>query len=127
MIGLETARLAKTVGFDEPVMLAYNYERIGSPNMELNDFYPPQPVNDNPLCIAVPTQSELQKWFREKHGIYVLVEETWTFTHIGFYVKILKPDLFTDELEQLYYSPQFFATYEEALEDGLQEACRHLL
>ena len=67
-------------------------------------------------CYDAPTQSLLQKWLRESHGIHVTSISQYNtnrqFQH--YYVTVNgKP---VDELE--------FNIYEEALEKGLQEALK---
>ena len=73
--------------------------------------------------VLAPTQSLLQKWLRDEHRIYVMVEETFTeaiITHIGFYAKVIKPNPRDEEgINTLYYGECFCSTYEQALEEGL--------
>lgn len=68
--------------------------------------------------IEAPTQSLLQKWLREKHNI-----------HIGVYYNknscVWDVECWhVDDVEPFYYGNIEFNTYEEALENGLQEALK---
>ena len=71
------------------------------------------------------SQSLLQRWLREEHSLYVMLEETETLSlksGIGFYYKIIKVK--DKEHLGLDYSNYFYKTYEEALEAGLKEGLR---
>lgn len=126
IISFETAKLAKEKGLYE---LSVNYvycvgyltmkasnkliESIGRKNIN-NQFH---------LALA-PTQSLLQKWLREKHKLFIVVDIlqvstsnktgyrfTWTIIN-------LKNTIQTEEDD----SPLGFLTYEEALEEGLKQS-----
>ena len=74
-----------------------------------------------------PLWQQVQKWLREVHNIYVLLDETQTFavtTGIGFYYKIIKVDTETKEHLKLIYSEYFYKTYEEALEEGIKNGLK---
>ena len=78
------------------------------------------------ICTA-PLYQQVQKWLREKHNMYVLLEETQTFsliTGIGFYYKIIKVDLDTKEHLKLFYSEYFYSTYEEAIKAAILESLK---
>lgn len=67
------------------------------------------------------TQSLLQKWLREAHGI--IVEITWQMCSTGYEYAVINmnnPPEYDDEIERI----PSFKTYEEALEVGLQEALK---
>ena len=67
----------------------------------------------------------IQRWLREEHSLYVMLEETETLSlksGIGFYYKIIKVK--DKEHLGLDCSMYFYKTYEEALEAGLKEGLR---
>jgi len=78
--------------------------------------------------ILAPTQSELQTWLRSKN-IFAIVEPLFTFAtanHIGFYAAVYQPNLNEANLKELYYSLEFYGTYEEALEKANFEGLKSL-
>lgn len=117
IVKYETAVLAKEKGFNIPVLYSYGLE--GENTLS--------PTDDNSLFdlntngehgYSAPTQSLLQKWLREVHGIYVFVymdEILWD----SFRFNVLMND-------QMVYDERtiMFDTYEEALEAGLSEGLK---
>ena len=77
--------------------------------------------------LYMPTQSLLKRWLREKHGIHVssnpnglnsmLLPECKVEINYGYSVSF-KDSYFTSGYAN------FFTTYEQALEQGLQEALK---
>ena len=61
-----------------------------------------------------PTQSLTQRWLRDKHGFFVLVE----LDSIGLY-----PHIYNGKLD---YKGDHCLSYESALEEGLLMALRYL-
>jgi hypothetical protein len=125
LVEFETAKLAKEVGFNEFCYSLYQDEQCllkdcfeYNPSFKYyNSEY--KSSSDNPewflanACSA-PTQSLLQKWLREIHGIEVFTKSEYKDTKkIGFY--------YGGDLE---YSKPTYKTYEEALEKGLIEALK---
>jgi hypothetical protein len=113
LISFGTAELAKQKGFD------FNkIEYSDSKTLELVNNYKERleyfKTEKDSALIKIPTQSLLQKWVRERHKIWILVdfqgaELCWyTIVFIG------KPTIIGD----------VFKTYEKALEAGLQEALK---
>lgn len=104
LIKFPTAKLAKEKGFDWKTDFAY--DGVGS----LFKFMP-----HHNFASRAPTQSLLQRWLREVHGIHV------------------KASFIKDQEEKLWYMGQWFDdmvhkgttqpkdTYEQALEEGLIE------
>lgn len=125
LISFGTSKLAKEKGFNIPVLNCYNENNeLGDVDdllyIDYNKFDVVYGSNTN--MYSVPTQSLLQKWLREKHSLYILLEETETLSldsGIGFYYKIIKVK--DKEHLRLDYSMYFYKTYEEALEVGLKE------
>jgi hypothetical protein len=121
LISFETAVLAKEKGFDIKTLyrfLGETYREVDL-NCQLwdNEYY-------------APTQSLLQKWLREVHGIHVQpyfypntistreikpeVEIIRVFAKDGITKSILPPSLRNEE----------FDTYEQAFEEGLLAALK---
>lgn len=99
LITFETAKLAKEKGY----------------NKEFEDY----PYKG---CIIAPTQSLLQRWLREKHGIHVWVHPNliWqTYHHKGI---VDRKE--THNTNIAFDGESMKDTYEEALEVGLQEALK---
>lgn len=64
--------------------------------------------------IEAPTQSLAQRWLRDKHGFFVLIE----LNSIGLY-----PHIVGGESD---YKGDYYLSYESALEEGLLMALRYL-
>lgn len=79
------------------------------------------------LCYSRPTQSVAQKWLREIRGVYVYVEpvigKRWTLSFCDFNVPTEESDWMENEINK-GNGYKVYATYEEALEAGLQEALK---
>jgi hypothetical protein len=70
LIGLETAKLAKEKGFD--TVSPHYYFKDGSEGNNIQQLlYKSSEFDD---IYVVSTQSVLQKWLREKHGVQIYVE-----------------------------------------------------
>ena len=131
IVSFEVAKLAKDKGFTDVVGVFrgkhyYNYKGgLDADQMDYLKAYVRQEDTSLMEAIAAPTQSLLRKWLREKHSLYILLEETETLSldsGIGFYYKIIKVK--DKEHLRLDYSMYFYKTYEEALEVGLKEGLR---
>lgn len=118
LILLETAISAWQKGFDPQCWEYYYNGELRSGVLDNG----PQKWNSYPEyagAIAATSQSLLQRWLREKHGIHVWlipaeVDKTYR-AYVGHGIKLdLLKNLFTDS----------FTTYEQALEKGLQEALK---
>jgi hypothetical protein len=115
-INLETAKLAKEKGYDEScssVFVDGNPKELGGVQRK-NSTYQNQ--------ITRPTQSDLQKWLREVHNIYVNSDYYHGYPEVRFYydVKILSDDNYNGNQD----SDDNIYTYEQAMELGLQEALK---
>lgn len=112
LISFETAKLAKRKGFDVPcTKFSYDNDRILTDHMM-------RIYSDEDVFYERPTQSILQTWLRDQHDIHVYAQlggkdENTYFT---FYFK--KGDDST--LNEVWH----FATYEGALEEGLERALK---
>ena len=111
LITFETAKLAKEKGFDSKY--TEDYDTLG--------FVQQRGIleSHNLERVSAPTQSLLQKWLREVHNIYVLIEihdsAKWFYFQITYK---------TNEGVEYTVPSSFYNTYEEALEVGLQEALK---
>ena len=121
LVTLETAKLLREKGFNEPCMIAINIEdgrQYGTrrTNSEL-------PIK---VC-SYPTQSVAQKWLREIRGVYVYVEpvigKRWKLSFCDFNVPTEESDWMENEINK-GNGYKVYVTYEEALEAGLQEALK---
>lgn len=155
LISFETAKLAKEKGFDWGCnyhIISNSYESSNySPysqfqfaiSSEMNHL---KPLTNKDLeafeklnlggrsyiwskAITQPTQSLLQRWLREVHGIHVSVHPT--FINKKWYIKAQRVDYPNDDIiTGLFssWSPQnsllHWDTYEEALEAALQITLR---
>jgi hypothetical protein len=145
LITFETAKLAKEKNFEIGVNQSYiiykeSYNYDDDPNhresykvndVEINSHYH---VNNykgidlsNELyeAYSAPTQSLLQKWLREVHGIITQVECNYWDEINGwntYSVTVFIPNSGNVLEDNETFS--FYKTYEEALEVGLQEALK---
>ena len=112
-VSFETAKLAKEKGFtgimcnrcygNDCQYYSFNVDNIG----------------DEDLGIAAPTQSLLARWLREKRYIFLSIDIK---PNLGFVYGIKCFD--RDFLGHTNFSQFSYATYEEAMEAGLQEALK---
>jgi hypothetical protein len=146
LINFETAKLAKEKGFDLDTFQYYhNKGRLHdtlNPKYEDGSSMPTghsSSLNWNSLKkhYSAPTQSLLQKWLREVHGIIVQVVfsnvTSWDGNKLVHYIQIgvkRKESNFYDYIDRGYnksigsydINSTPYPSWEEALERGLQEA-----
>lgn len=109
-VSLEVAKLLKEIGFNIFTGKAW----IEKERQEL--FFTPAYIGvTNGIDYHAPTQALAQKWFREVHNIEI-------FTHlrtlgVGYVVKVRN----MENTKTLFQDVK--PTYEEALEEGLKQAC----
>ena len=123
LIDLYTAKLAKDRGFLEPCFHYFSMEGDEKQFMEDGLYFPS--MGENGRLILRPTQSQLQKWLREKYEIYIeiLLDQTTypkfacEITHFLNYEFI--------HIEQPDWS--LYRTYEEALEIALFKALKYTI
>lgn len=136
LITFETAKLAKEKGFNLKTHDYFSkdkYRREFNHNVGFDDDYwgdnyvydwntngePFKPFNKE--CYSAPTQSLLQKWLREVHGI--IVEITWQMCSTDYEYAIIdmnNPPKYEDDVERIIG----FKAYEETLEEGLYKALK---
>lgn len=126
-ITFNTAKLAKEKHYIDGIKLPKHLGNLGYINCSLSynekgelwkrKFYNPE--NSHYLA---PTQSLLQKWLREKHGISVLVFLDCTLSYM-WEIKCLHPKAsYTGNT--LYSLNVWCGDYEACLEDGLVAALK---
>ena len=122
LVTLETAKLLKEKGFNE-----YCKDIIKEDNNRIMQSVFRTNKNLPKLCYSRPTQSVAQKWLREIRGVYVYVEpvigKRWTLSFCDFNVPTEESDWMENEINK-GNGYKVYATYEEALEAGLQETLK---
>lgn len=153
IITLETAKLAKEKGFDIPTIYCYIKNHV-SPDLDyiLCDSVEPEkqleagqigvyilPINWNNTTyvlphISAPTQSLLQRWLREKHNIFITIDQHFEpipnsesinkrgdrlLQHSGKYFLVVRPPGTVNPPNSTIKD-----SYEDALETGLLEALK---
>lgn len=117
-VTFETARMLKEAGFDVPCFKQYS-ERGTIWRCDC-----PENFNKSQCATSCPTQDLAARWLREVHRIVVdtafippsTVRDTWRY--------------FIGEMDDMVWngdyvpSDEFYGTYEQALEAGLQEAIK---
>tara|TARA_R110000850_G_scaffold34024_2_gene92267 strand:- start:6352 stop:6720 length:369 start_codon:yes stop_codon:yes gene_type:complete len=116
LITFSTAKLAKEKGFRE--LCKYGYGKKG----ELRWFDEDANFNfykGTYVQLSAPTQSLLQRWLRDEKNISVEVKLNFNINYFNWAVYQIKPQnvICCQKVVGLY-------TYEEALENGLQEALK---
>lgn len=127
IVTLETAKLAEEVGFKENVTHLYldgenNLLLIATAyttppyRVSMSDIEtPPEELLED--GVPAPTQTALSRWLREKHDMYVSVD-MMAFKR-GWIVYIISMSR-----KVVCFKAKDFDTYEEALEEGLKQACK---
>lgn len=118
VVKLETAKLAKEIGFDELCRLTYT--QAGFVNGHPRNFGRNSETYYPSFSCMCPTQSFLQRWLREKYSIHITPKPFWDseLEQIVFDCEIIDiQDNFNE-----YSMETVYDTYETALEEGLIEA-----
>lgn len=132
-VQIKTAILAREKGFDESCDWVDDDEDIRRLNYYEGDgsgFIKNYDINTKYVyyTVAIPTQSELQKWLRDVHKVQIEVEADWNqeMTEIiGYYNFTYKT--WSEKVDIVIKNKlTSFALYEEALEDGLLTALKTL-
>lgn len=130
-VSLETARLLRKAGFREHCRCMYFLEKKGSYKICQNLIGDYDVTNDVTYeknlyvdCYLAPTQALAARWLREVHRIVV---------YVAFISPSVNGDVwqyFVEEMDKMVWIRDFdpsvrkYATYEEAMEAGLQEAIK---
>lgn len=120
-VTLETAKMLREKGFNEPCMIAINIE-------DGRQYGTSRTNSELPIKVcSYPTQSVAQKWLREIRGVYVYVEpvigKRWKLSFCDFNVPTEESDWMENEINK-GNGYKVYATYEEALEAGIQETLK---
>jgi len=125
LISFETAKLAKEKEFNEP---CWFYDERNANREFIHNLKDVQNYNLYGGQYSAPTQSLLQKWLREEHKLEVNAYSTtvgsYTFKIFYFTEVINIKHLNGRNVEDKYSKSEWFESYEEALEAGLQEALK---
>lgn len=131
LIDFLTAVLAKEKGFNKVEVNSY---------FHLNEGYKlgyalcySEVLNQTKTCLLAPTQSLLQKWIRELHGIHILIIPTitgnWTYKTVTVISE--RDEDVIKGIKSVSDVPPYkevcgydFSTYELTLEDALYEALK---
>mgnify|MGYP003565150177 FL=1 len=128
LITFETAKLAKEKGFDNKSQKGYY--KHGDINLLLwidSENY----NNQKDFLCEASTQSLLQKWLREVHGIHIVIIPTVTshWTYKTLTVLSERDNDIIKGIKSVSDLPPYdnvcgedFSTYESALEDALQKS-----
>jgi hypothetical protein len=124
LITFQTAKLAKEKGFDEIVDYIYMTNHTTEVLFEnINDLK--HSDGNNPF-VSAPTQSLLQKWLRDEHNIHIDIHAAqiaWN-NKCSYLRSVFKIKGKHVSNEYVSYRVKEVKTYEEALEEGLQEALK---
>ena len=112
IIEFKTAKLAKKAGFDTSQFYCYDDE--GKLHSNIGDYDWIKFGSNSEGSYVAPTQSELQKWLREKHDILVYVDPR---RHHIFQYHIITHDNEIIGSERLN-------NWEKVLEKGLQKSLK---
>lgn len=115
LIKFETAKLAKEKGFFVWCQLRYKHSGQGC-KLEPSPFLKPSPDRGQ---VFAPTQALLQRWLREVHGVYIVVDYYGKGEHLIEVLNYRGNNILEETLKDAE-----FKTYEEALEAGLVEALK---
>lgn len=118
-ISLETAKIAKEKGFDWPCIFAY--DKLDMLCHDLTDLFKGVNYNSSWMMKSAPAQFFLQKWLRERHGIHIAIRRLIWHGQVEYndFVYPSGSDKHTDTT-----LGNEWETYEEALENALQEALK---
>lgn len=126
LISLETAKLAKEKGFKPERDWNPDYVKgyIEHAEYKLTEIREEDWIVEG--YYLAPTQSLLQKWLRELHKIHICIDFWYEGDTYFTYVFRNAMDKIEVELKGLSNDPSLIktATYEQALEIGLQEALK---
>lgn len=132
LISLDTARLAKEKGFNWEYFYHFNKEGNISENSDIINIGCEGGLETNlhllnndyaGIIIACP-QSVLQKWLRDEHKIFVNVDFTIYVPNKPKFFATVSSLSSKNMGELLLDGFTLFDTYEQALEEGLQETLK---
>lgn len=142
-VSLKTAKLAKRKGFKNECLKAYSKDDWGYIDLDnatdhIGKAY--FTTKDIDFCKSngykswlAPTQSQLQRWLRDEHNIFLVVRMKYTvglaikpkyFFHYVFFDEAYGVKLHADKH---FFEPKIYNTYEKALEKGLQAVLKLII
>ena len=110
-VSIETAKILRENGFNEPCEKSYYTEGFDNPMIFSHDLLPIT-QNGEYLC---PTLQMVMKWLREKYNIIIVID-TFTEMSIRNYCCIIR-NMINGKME---YSCHNYKTYEEATEEAIK-------
>lgn len=130
LVSLEIAKLLKEKGFQQLCFYYYDKDgKINEPFLEngsstdvdfkvsLTDLLENHNFKYNYYtAYSAPTQSLTQKWIREVHNIHIIIDFNPTKDNGWYYCMV---NIITNIPN---FSNETFASYEEALEEGIKQA-----
>lgn len=120
-VSLDTAKLLKEAGFDAPCYIQYSDIGIQWDNAPY-----PENFNADDWGYSCPTQALAARWLREVHRI--VVDATFIPPSVNGDVW----QYFVGEMDDMVWKGDYepsdckYATYEQAMEAGLQEAIKSI-
>ena len=128
IISYETAKLAKEKSFDIPTENVYVEDEHGYMYLDQRDWYLSDHWEDQYLVMdkvfPAPTQSLLQKWLREEHGVHISIEPDMLFGADDVIKVVYNCRVYSSQTSGWINSrkyKQYSESYHEALEWGLIE------
>jgi hypothetical protein len=121
-IMLNTAKLAKEKGFDMNVLTYYDGSEMIATQAKNPFDLKNYNLHKGSTFHSAPTQSELQKWIREKHKIDISIHRSWAMSNSYYYVVIINND-FDNLIQQDSIKDK---SYEETLELALKCALENI-
>lgn len=124
LISFETAKMAKEKGFNARCYAYYEVDKEPWLHYSVNSPVDYNHVKDTRHLFSAPTQSLLQKWLREEHGLNINIEHR---AYVNRYVFTITKKGVHNDYENHYlvkHVLQKIDHYEEALELGLQNALK---
>jgi hypothetical protein len=116
LINFETAKLAKGRNIIFENMFPFNYScYLNNGNRRNSDAF----KKEEKLQDHVPTQSLLQTWLRDKHNIHVTASKDIVNKLYSTEIDVWNNIKLEESLKLVHFN-----SYEEALENGLQEALK---
>lgn len=106
-VSLETAKMLKEAGYDKVCIFRYN--------------------------ISLEDNTELTHSKRNgdrSNKIYIDISNAFTMsltTNVGFYPDVTAPYEEDHSMMNMWISPDFYSTYEQALDEAIREACKMII
>ena len=117
LISFETAKLAKEKGFK----LGSGWQIRSLFNIKDGETFCEKTIETPEYACERCTQSLLQKWLREVHNFHITINVGLPHNQfIMYYSNVIK----FGKHHKSKFKSEFYKTYEEALEKGLQEALK---